>query len=169
MLYVLFRSEHFLFARLGGLTGLLGGLSVALRQYACSHGTLLALPVSTPNPSATSIASSPAGPLLHAALPHAPSLCLLWAALVLLTTHSGPPDELLFAFNGILVAWVYLRYYQPREASTAGDPSADFTFAAGLAGFTPPAALADKLAAAKLAAPGLGRGVDRTHLQQSSY
>merc|ERR1711988_1422897 len=49
---------------------------------------------------------------------------------VLLTTHSGPPDELLFAFNGILVAWVYLRYYQPREASTAGDPSADFTFAA---------------------------------------
>ena len=129
VLYVVVRSEHFLFARLGGLTGLLGGLSVALRQYACGHATLLALPVSTPT-AATTAASSPAGLLLNAALPHAPSLSLLWAALVLLTTHAGPPDELLFAFNGTLVAWVYLRYYQPREASTAGDPSANFTFAA---------------------------------------
>ena len=31
-LYILFRSEHFLFAQLGGLTGLLGSLSVAFAQ-----------------------------------------------------------------------------------------------------------------------------------------
>jgi len=37
-LYILFREHHFLFARLGGLTGLVGALSVAVAQqvHACS-------------------------------------------------------------------------------------------------------------------------------------
>ena len=34
VLYVLFRDEHFLFARLGGVSGALGALAVALRQQA---------------------------------------------------------------------------------------------------------------------------------------
>lgn len=100
---------------------MLGGLSVALKQHA--HDPLtLPLPVGASAPSANHI--------VRAAMLHAPSLCLLWSAFVLLTTHSGPPDELLFAANGILAAWVYLRYYQPREAGAAGDPSPEFSFAA---------------------------------------
>ena len=39
VLYVLFREEHYLFARLGGCAGLLGGLSVAIKQQV-AHGTL---------------------------------------------------------------------------------------------------------------------------------
>ena len=37
-LYILFRSEHFLFAQLGGLTGLLGSLSVAFAQVSDGPG-----------------------------------------------------------------------------------------------------------------------------------
>ena len=120
-LYILFREEHFLFARLGGLTGIIGGLSVALKQCALSNGLTLPLVDSLRDPGAAQFASQ--------CMAHAPLLALAWAAVVLLCTHSGPPDELLFAANGILFGWAYLRYYQPREAGMFGDPSEGFAFA----------------------------------------
>ena len=139
VLYVLFRSEHFLFAKLGGLTGTLTGLSVALMQQAPeqSHATdFLPLFVTGRghagmggaggHGAAAAVASS--GDAIGLALAHAPSVCVLWCTLVLLGTHSGPPDELLFAINGLLCAFLYLRYYQPRQAGPPGDASAHFAF-----------------------------------------
>ena len=52
-----------------------------------------------------SLASSPA---FMFASEHAPSLCIVWSVLIILLTHAGPPDELLFALNGLLCAWVQL-------------------------------------------------------------
>ena len=123
-LYILFREEHFLFARLGGVTGILGGLSVALKQHAHAEAAL-----SLPTVMSGGAAAATLPPAVAGLSAHAPSVALAWTAVVLLVTHSGPPDELLFVVNGILAAWVYLRYYQPREAGLAGDPSAEFAFA----------------------------------------
>lgn len=114
ILYVLFREEGFLFARLGGCTGLLGGLSVAVKQQvargALSEG--LSLP-----------------PLVAAMLPHIVVVQLCWSVAMLGLLHAGPMHELLFAFNGVVVAWAYLRFYQPRDSGVAGDASAGFAFA----------------------------------------
>jgi hypothetical protein len=122
LMYILFREEHFLFSRLGGLTGVMGGLAVALKQHVHVDAAF-ALPVVMGG-------NGPAaGQLAVHAMRHAPTLVLVWSAVLLLGTHSGPPDELLFAWNGILAAWVYLRYYQPRAAGMAGDPSNEFAFA----------------------------------------
>jgi len=119
VLYVIFREEHFLFARLGGVTGMLAALSVALKQQAMQP-TLVTI-----SPDAPASATS----ALAFACAHAPTLCLAWSVLSLLITHSGPPDELLFAWNGLLFGWAYLRYYQPRQDGHAGDRSSAFAFA----------------------------------------
>ncbi len=132
-LYILFRSEQFLFAQLGGLTGVLGGLSVALAQHALRHpsaGVYLPMAMTPSGGMATprlGRAGGAGGAVL--AMRYAPSLCVAWAALVLLITHAGPPDELLFALNGILTGWIYLRYYQPRLGGACGDGSPAFEFA----------------------------------------
>jgi hypothetical protein len=117
-LYILFREHHFLFARLGGLTGLVGALSVAVAQHVAAN------PSSVP-------------PYLAATLRCAPLGALSWSAVLLLLTHAGPPDELLFSLCGILSGWTYLRYYQPRPgdsllrpAAPTGDNSDHFAFAA---------------------------------------
>ena len=55
-------------------------------------------------------------------------LCASLAVLALL--RAGPPDEFLLALNGTVVAWVYLRFYQPRPGGAAGDSSSSFAFAA---------------------------------------
>uniref|UniRef100_A0A7S3F9I1 Uncharacterized protein n=1 Tax=Haptolina ericina TaxID=156174 RepID=A0A7S3F9I1_9EUKA len=57
-----------------------------------------------------------------------PSLSLLWCTVLLLLLRAGPPDEILFACNGMLAAWMYLRYYQPRADGYMGDPSPTFQF-----------------------------------------
>jgi hypothetical protein len=126
VLYILFRSEHFLFAQLGGLTGVLGGLSVALAQQAI-HGSSGWRRLSATADAAAREAPSAA---MCVAMRHAPSSCVVWAAIVLLTTHAGPPDELLFALNGILAGWVYLRFYQHWPDGTSGDSSPAFELAA---------------------------------------
>mmetsp|Transcript_49076 Transcript_49076/g.159460 ORF Transcript_49076/g.159460 Transcript_49076/m.159460 type:complete len:158 (+) Transcript_49076:485-958(+) len=68
---------------------------------------------------------------------HAPPVALVWSAVLLLLTHAGPPDELLFGINGALVGWCYLRYCQPRRGDSllrptaaTGDASASFAFSA---------------------------------------
>ena len=114
VLYVLFREEHYLFARLGGCAGLLGALSVAIKQQV-AHG---ALPTD----------AHPAW--LAAALPHVVVLQLCASLAVLALLRAGPPDEFLLALNGTVVAWVYLRFYQPRPGGAAGDSSSSFAFAA---------------------------------------
>ena len=101
----------------------MAALSVALKQ----QPSPLLLPVTDEAAAAT--AGTSASSAIALASAHAPSLALLWSMLVILLTHAGPPDELLFACNGLLFAWVYLRYYQPRQDGQAGDTSADFTFA----------------------------------------
>ena len=111
ILYVLFREEGFLFARLGGCTGLLGGLSVAVKQQVV-RGAEPALP-----------------PLMAALLPHIVVVQLCWSVAMLSLLHVGPMHELLFAFNGVVVAWTYLRFYQPRHSGVTGDASAGFAFA----------------------------------------
>ena len=123
LLYIVFRAEHFLFARLGGVTGLLTALSVALKQHPAPR--LLPMTDEVPASPAALFASS----AMAVASAHAPSLALTWSVLIILLTHAGPPDELLFACNGLLFAWVYLRYYQPRQDGQTGDTSSDFTFA----------------------------------------
>ena len=115
VLYVLFRDEHFLFARLGGVSGALGALAVALRQQA----------LRAPPPPAGA-APSPAALLA----PHAPALQLAASAALLVVAHAGPPDELLFAVHGLFVGWLYLRYYQPQPSGAWGDASDAFAFAA---------------------------------------
>lgn len=125
VLYILFRSEHFLFAQMGGATGLISGLSVAFRQYALQQG--MSLPLYS---SMAQSGSHHLPPLaVTFALLHAPTLAFVWSLLGLLILDSGPPDQILMAFNGALVAWGYLRYYQVRENGTAGDASAAFKFA----------------------------------------
>jgi hypothetical protein len=124
-------------ARLGGVTGLLGSLSVALfqqRHRLESSEALLPLTDPTAGVAASSTTSAIALPrgVASVAASHAPGLCILWAALVLTLTHSGPPDELLFALNGCFSAWFYLRYYQAAglvPGAPAGDASSDFDFA----------------------------------------
>ena len=124
-LYILFRSEHFLFARLGGLSGILGALAVAVKQHSLRRKSSLPLPTSLAQP------GSPLPAAVETALAHAPTLVLVHTFLILLTTHAGPPDELLFAINGLLVGWLYLRYYQPRGSDGGcGDASAEFALAA---------------------------------------
>ena len=98
LLYVLFREEHYLFARLGGCAGLLGALSVAIKQQV-AHGKL---PTD----------AQPAW--LAAVLPHVVLVQLCWSLAALALLRAGPPDELLLAINGTVVAWVYLRFYQVR-------------------------------------------------------
>lgn len=98
LLYVLFREEHFLFARLGGCAGLLGALSVAIKQQV-AQGRL----------------PSDAQPgWLAAVLPHVVVVQLCWSTAVLVLLRAGPLDELLLAANGTVAAWVYLRFYQAR-------------------------------------------------------
>lgn len=125
ILYILFRSEHFLFARLGGVSGILGALAVAAKQHSLRRAAGLPLPTSLIAP------GSPVPAAVSTALAHAPTLVLAWSTLVLLTTHAGPPDELLFAINGLLCGWLYLRYYQPsrRADGACGDASSAFALA----------------------------------------
>ena len=99
LLYVLFREEHYLFARLGGCAGLLGALSVAIKQQV-AHGKL-------------PTEAQPAW--LAAVLPHVVLVQLCWGLAVLALLRAGPPDELLLAINGTVAAWVYLRFYQVRH------------------------------------------------------
>jgi len=113
-LYILFRHEHFLFARLGGCTGLIGGLSVVLKQQATRGGTMHA--------AETANAAERAADFV---MEHGPLLQLVWSGAVLALSHSGPPDELLFAWYGILAGWTYLRYYQ----AATGDCREAFAFA----------------------------------------
>ena len=133
ILYILFREEHFLFARLGGVTGLLASLSVALMQQRHRLDSESFLPLSTAptDRGGAPLSSSSALPrgALAAAAEHAPSLCVVWAALVLCATHSGPPDELLFAFNGAYCSWLYLRFFQAQNGAPPGDASAGFALA----------------------------------------
>ena len=114
LLYVLFREEHFLFARLSGCGGLLGGLAVAVKQQVV-QGKLR-------------VDEQPAW--VGAALSHVVVLHLGWSVLALTLLRAGPPDELLLATNGVIAAWAYLRFYQPRAGGAAGDASPGFSFAA---------------------------------------
>eukprot|EP00967_Tisochrysis_lutea_P145629 scaffold273695_cov31-Tisochrysis_lutea.AAC.1 len=116
-LYILFREHHFLFARLAGLSGLVGGLSVAVAQQ------IMVAPSSVPAQ-------------LVIPLRYAPLCAFSWSLVLLLFVHAGPPDEIFFCAFGILSGWTYLRYYQPkpgdsflRPAVPTGDSSDSFSFA----------------------------------------
>lgn len=111
------------------MTGLLASLSVAWFQQRHRLGSEGLLPVTS------GTTTLPRG-IGAAAATHAPTLCIVWATLVLTLTHSGPPDELLFALNGTFCAWFYLRYFQPnpQPGLPQGDCSDDF----GIVNLFPP-------------------------------
>lgn len=125
-LYILFREEHFLFARLGGLSGAVAGLAVALRQRAPGTGGVLQplLPLAVAPGGVVSGQPEQSEPqsatTLNSLLPHAPVIWLVFAAVILAVTHSGPPDELLFSVNGMFTAWFYLRYRLHPRARAGG-------------------------------------------------
>lgn len=57
------------------------------------------------------VLSPPTGTAVVCAESHATSVALLGCG-VLVLLHAVPPHEFLFSLNGLLMAWVYLRYYQ---------------------------------------------------------
>ena len=126
VLYVLFRESHFLFAQLGGFSGVLAAILVALKREHI-RGNITS---STIGPTTT----APLAAAAAYALEHAPTLLLLWCLFLVILSSLDPPDDLFFALNGIIVSWAYLRYYQPHADASAGDASAgdaseEFAFA----------------------------------------
>ena len=109
------------------MTGLLGSFAAALKQLQPRlQGELAPLLGSMESPAG--VAGNPKA-MVAIAAQHAPSLCVLWTVCVLTATHSGPPDELLFAVNGVFCAWFYLRFYQPHPGAPSGDAGDAFGFA----------------------------------------
>merc|ERR1712226_1286157 len=102
-------DEAFLFeTKICGLSAFIGGVFVALKQL-------------LPEEVISSL------PFLHIRVKHLPFTAFVICLIMTLLKFTGAPTLLLFS-NGMLVSWIYLRFYQ-LHTTIRGDLSDGFTFA----------------------------------------
>ena len=108
--YVLTKNEEYLFdTHIHGLAGYVAGFSVATKQVMPDHV----------------LVNSPFGKLRNK---HIPLLMLYLAIIVRIIGGVDGPYPIMFGM-GLLVSWVYLRFYQKHSNGNRGDMADGFTFA----------------------------------------
>ena len=108
--YLVLRDPDLLFDNhLHGFAAFIAALTVAMKQTEAD----------------AVLVTTPFGRLCRRHLP----LCLLSCSIVLrMCGLVDPPFPILF-FWGVVVSWVYLRYYQPHTGNRRGDMADSFSFA----------------------------------------
>lgn len=110
IIYLPTRNPDYLFKQhIHGFAGFLAGFSVAVKQSMPDH----------------ILVNSPFGKLRNK---HVPLWVLLFSILVRVAGGVDAPFPIMFAW-GILVSWIYLRFYQNHGNGNTGDMSDSFTFA----------------------------------------
>jgi membrane associated rhomboid family serine protease len=108
--YFVTKNEDYLFhTHIHGLAGYMGGFSVAVKQIMPDN----------------ILVNSPFGKLRNR---HIPILLLIIAILLRLVGALEGPYPIMFG-AGILVSWMYLRFYQKHSNGNRGDMADNFTFA----------------------------------------
>ena len=109
-IYMVSRQEDFLFhVHIHGLAGYVAGFSVAVKQVMPDHV----------------LVNSPFGKLRNK---HIPLLLLYIAILMRIIGGVDGPYPIMFGM-GLLVSWVYLRFYQKHSNGNRGDMADSFTLA----------------------------------------
>lgn len=109
-IYQVTRNPDYLFeTNICGLSGYVAGFSVAVKQVMPDH----------------ILVNSPFGKLRNK---HIPLWLLVCAILVRLLGIVDGPYPIMFAM-GLLVSWIYLRFYQKHSNGNRGDMAESFTFA----------------------------------------
>ena len=109
-IYFLSRNEEYLFdLHIHGLAGYVAGFSVAVKQIMPDHVLI----------------NSPFGKLRNK---HIPTLMLYLAIIMRIIGGVDGPYPIMFC-NGLLVSWVYLRFYQKHSNGNRGDMADSFTLA----------------------------------------
>ena len=110
LFYLITRDTDLLFKQhIHGLAGYLAGFSVAVKQSMADHVLI----------------NSPFGKLRNK---HVPLWVLLIAVLMRLVGGVDAPFPIMFAW-GLVVSWVYLRFYQRHSNGNKGDMADSFSFA----------------------------------------
>ena len=110
VVYLISQNTDFLFDNyIHGLAGYLAGFSVAVKQVMPDHVLI----------------SSPFGKLRNK---HIPLWLLYLAIIVRLLGGVDAPFPIMFAW-GLVVSWVYLRFYQKHSSGSRGDMADNFSFA----------------------------------------
>jgi len=108
-LYVWTSNVDLLFQnRIHGLAGFIAGLSVAVKQIMPDHVLF----------------KTPIGKITNRNIP----LCIVLLSLVLYFSGLLEGTNPTMFTTGILVSWIYLRFYQPHSNGTKGDMADNFTF-----------------------------------------
>ena len=109
-LHPISRNEEYLFdIHIHGLAGYVAGFSVAVKQVMPDHVLI----------------NSPFGKLRNK---HIPSMMLYLAIIMRIIGAVDGPYPVMFC-NGLIVSWVYLRFYQKHNNGNRGDMADSFTFA----------------------------------------
>ena len=108
--YLVTRNTDILFDNpVNGLAGYIGGFTIVLKQTMPDHILI----------------NGPFGKLRNKHVP----MCGVFLAIFARFIRIVPgPFPIMFSW-GMLVAWVYLRFYQKHDAKTKGDPAEGFSFA----------------------------------------
>ncbi len=109
-IYFITKNEEYLFdTHIHGLAGYVAGFSVAVKQVMPDHVLI----------------NSPFGKLRNKHIPH----FLLYLAIIMrIIGGVDGPYPIMFGM-GLLVSWVYLRFYQKHNNGNRGDMADSFTFA----------------------------------------
>ncbi|CAH1783029.1 unnamed protein product, partial [Owenia fusiformis] len=109
-IYVISRNDAYLFkVHIHGLAGYIAGFSVAVKQVMPDHV----------------VVDSPFGKLGNR---HIPILMLMITIFVRILGGLDGPFPIMFG-SGILVSWIYLRFYQKHSNGNRGDMAESFSFA----------------------------------------
>ena len=109
-IYLVTRNTDYLFkTHIHGLAGYMAGFSVAVKQVMPDH-----MLVNTP--------------FFKMRNKHIPILLLVVAIIVRLLNGVDGPFPIMFG-TGIVVSWIYLRFYQKHNNGNRGDMADNFTFA----------------------------------------
>ena len=110
LVYLVTQNTNFLFeTHIHGLAGYLAGFSVATKQVMPDHV----------------LVNSPFGKLRNKHIP----LCLLVTAVIVrLLGGVDGPFPIMFGW-GLLISWIYLRFYQKHSNGNRGDMADSFSFA----------------------------------------
>jgi len=106
--YLTTRNLDIWFATFSGMAGIFGGISVAFKQIMPDHKIDLMI--------------------AEIRVEMIPSL-LLFASCIFAVVGVLPLTSPLQTVSGIIIGWVYLRFYQPRGKGVRGDMSEHFSFA----------------------------------------
>ncbi len=110
IIYLVSRDPDFLFeTHVHGLAGYVAGFAVAVKQVMPEHV----------------LVNSPFGKLRNK---HIPAIMLVLAFLVRLVGGVDGPYPIMFGW-GLVVSWVYLRFYQKHSNGNRGDMADSFNFA----------------------------------------